>query len=42
MGDGVLRETLSASIERGGSHSADDVMEYVRERLEAREREKTA
>jgi|UniRef100_UPI0035CB07C5 antitoxin ParD1/3/4 len=38
----ALREILNASIERGGSHSADDVMKYVRERLAAREREKAA
>ena len=36
----ALRQTLQASIARGGSHSAEDVMRYIREKRADRERER--
>ena len=36
----ALRETIQASIARGGSHSIEDVMRYIREKRTDRERER--
>ncbi len=38
----ALRETLQASIARGGSHSVEDVMQYIRDKREDRARERQA
>ena len=32
----ALRDTINASIERGGAHSSEDVLHYVRESLDKR------
>jgi antitoxin ParD1/3/4 len=38
----ALRETIQASIARGGSHSVEDVMQYIRDKREDRARERQA
>ncbi len=38
----ALRETINASIERGGEHSSEDVQRYVREHLDRRRAGKAA
>ena len=38
----ALRETIEASIAGGGEHSADDVMQHVREHLDRRRAGKAA
>ena len=38
----ALRETIEASIERGGAHSSEDVMRHVRAHLDKRRAGKAA
>jgi len=38
----ALRETINASIERGGAHTGDEVMAHVRESLDRRRAGKAA